>query len=369
MISFLTYSNLNKLVIALLRAGGYNVLLTRYLRCGGEMTTNSPPPTLTPGQDDPHKGPKNGLVQWVQVAASIATAVAVIVAIWVATQGQVTVDRNARATLQQSEDDQLSTAITAIGSGDTSEEIAGLLLLARNTSNRFALMSETKETPADVFGDYTTALQILSGYLSSHGETYLTGTNPSLSATFGRGYGLPPSPGIPLDIIYAANQVEFLLSSGMTSSVASLDVGTLPAIDLSHDELVGQPWNGVNFAWIYAYLAGIDLRGADLEHSQWSPRSDLSGAYLQCADLAGANFRGANLSDANLSGADVQGADFSGADLRGAVLTSMYGVAKWPQQTGEATFSTDEWNQGACLQDKSFWRGQPAAGSSTPPSA
>lgn len=314
------------------------------------------PPTSAPGPADPGKGPNNGLVQWAQVAASVASAVAVIVAIWVATQGQVTVDRNATATLQQSEDAQLSTAITALGSGDTSEEIAGLLLLTRNTSNRFTLMKEAKEAPADVFGDYTTALQILSGYLSSHGETYLTG----VSAEFGRGYGFPPSPGIPLEIIYAANQVEFLLSSDMASSVTSLDAGTRAALDLSNDELDGQPWAGVNFAWINAYLAGIDLRGADLERSQWSRRSDLSGAYLQCADLAGANFRGANLADANLSGADVQGADFSGADLRGAVLTSMYGVAKWPeQQSGEVTSPAGKWNQGACLRDKSYWHGQP----------
>jgi hypothetical protein len=329
------------------------------------VSTNGPTANPEPGQDDSHKGPKNSLVQWAQVIASVASAAAVIVAIWVATQGQVTVDRNARATLQQSEDAQLSTAITAIGSGDTSEEIAGLLLLTRNTSDRFTLMRETGETPADVSGDYTTALQILSGYLSSHGQAYLTGISPSLSATFGRGYGLPPSPGIPLDMIYAADQVKFLLSSGIAASVASLGAGPPPALDLANDELTGQPWQGVNFAWINAYLAGIDLRGADLGQSQWSARSDLSGAYLQCADLAGANFRGANLRDADLSGADVQGADFTGADLQGAVLTSMHGAATWPQHITAATLPASDWNQGACLQDKSFWRGQPTAAPST----
>jgi hypothetical protein len=329
--------------------------------CGeGDVSTNGPPDTSKPGQGDPAKGPANSLVQWAQVIASVATAAAVIVAIWVATQGQVTVDRDARATLQQSEDAQLSTAITAIGSGNTSEEIAGLLLLARNTSDRFALMSETRETPADVSGDYTTALQILSGYLSSQGQAYLTGS-PALAATFGRGYGLPPSPGIPLDMIYAADQVKYLLSSGIAASVAALHAGLPPSLDLSNDELDGQPWAGINFGWINAYLVGIDLRGADLGQSQWSARSDLSGAYLQCADLAGANFRGANLRDADLSGADVQGADFTGADLQGAVLTSMHGVATWPQHTTEATLPANDWDQGACLQDKSFWRGQPAA--------
>jgi hypothetical protein len=312
----------------------------------------------------PGKGPTTSLVQWAQVVASIASAAAVIVAIWVATQGQVTVDRSARATLQQSEDAQLSTAITALGSGNTSEEIAGLLLLARNTSNRFALMSDTRETTAGVSGDYTTALQILSGYLSSHGQAYLTGTSPPLAATFGRGYGSPPSPGIPLDMVYAADQVKFLLSSGIAASVAALDAGPPPALDLSNDELAGQPWQGVNFGWIHAYLVGIDLRGADLGQSTWSARSDLSGAYLQCADLTGANFRGANLSGANLSGADVQGADFTGANLDGAILTSVHGAATWPQQITVAALPVNDWNQSACLQDKNFWQRPPAAGPS-----
>jgi hypothetical protein len=320
------------------------------------VSTNGPSADSKPGQDDTHKGPNNSLVQWAQVIASLASAAAVIVAIWVATQGQVTVDRNAKATLQQSEDAQLSTAITAIGSGDTSEEIAGLLLLTRNTSSRFALMGEIGETPADVSSDYTTALQILSGYLSSHGQDYLTGISPPLSGTFGRGYGLPPSPGIPLDMIYAADQVKFLLSSGIAASVAALDAGPPPALDLSNDELSGQPWQGINFAWINAYLVGIDLRGADLGQSQWSAHSDLSGAYLQCANLAGANFRGADLRDADLSGADVQGANFTGADLQGAVLTSVHGMATWPQHIAETALPANDWNQGACLQDKSFWR-------------
>jgi hypothetical protein len=65
------------------------------------------------------------------------------------------------------------------------------------------------------------------------------------------------------------------------------------------------------YCWVITEDAVADAR-ADLGQSQWSARSDLSGAYRQCADLAGANFRGANLSDVDLSGADVQGADIAG---------------------------------------------------------
>ena len=329
------------------------------------MSTNDTPPQLAPGQDDPPKGTGSTLADRAKVAASIASALAILVAIWVASQGQVTVNRNSRATLQQSEDAQLSTAITAIGSSDTAEKIAGLVLLTRNTSNRFTLMGETKESPLNVFGDYTTALQILSGYLSSHGESFLTGISPQASTTFGRGYGYPPSPGLPLDITYAADQVRFLLAKDMASRVAALNIGMHPAIDLSNDELDGQPWRSVNFGWIIAYMVGIDLRGADLAKSQWSTNSDLSGAYLQCADLRGANFRGANLSHADLRGADVKGADFRGANLNHAVLTSMYGVAKWSQRAKGTALPAYEWNLDVCLKNSNFWHRQKPAGSST----
>jgi len=58
---------------------------------------------------------------------------------------------------------------------------------------------------------------------------------------------------------------------------------------------------------------------------------DLSGAYLECADLRGANLEGANLRGAYLRGAYLrgaylrgaylEGADLYGADLRGADLS------------------------------------------------
>lgn len=114
---------------------------------------------------------------WAQVGATGIAIAAVIVTIFVAWQGQVAVNHNSQTALEQSEDSQLSTAITALGSGNTAERVAGLLLLARNTSARFTLSPKAGEARANVFDDYTTALQIFSGYLSSHGETFLADTS------------------------------------------------------------------------------------------------------------------------------------------------------------------------------------------------
>jgi hypothetical protein len=318
----------------------------------------SPPPASAAEESEPVKD--KTWADRAQVILAGATVVALFVTILVAWQGQMTVSHNSQVTQRQSLDTQLSTAITAIGSADTTEEIAGLLLLTQNTSTRFSLRAETGEPAADVYSDYTTTLQILSGYLSSQGEQFLTGYSDQASP-FGRGYGIPASPGIPLGIVYAADQVRVLLAADMKNNVAALGLGERPAIDLANDELSGQPWTGINFGWISAYLVGIDLRGASLESSQWSQSSDLSHAYLQCADLQGADFAGADLSDADLAGANVQGADFRGADLKGAMLAPVYGVATWSQQP---TLPVARWDPGACLSNTRFWRNAPAAASS-----
>ena len=300
--------------------------------------------------------------KWAKRIKFAVPLLAVLATIWVATQGQITLDHNSRFTLQQSEDAQLSTAITSIGSSDTAEKIAGLLLLTRNTSSRFTLMGETKEAAAGVFDDYTTALQILGGYLNSHGQAFLAGSGNQVSASFGRGYGVPPPPGLPDDVVYAADQVKLLLAPDIQGEVAALNIGTLPAIDLSRAELFGQPWTRVNLENVKAYMPGIDLRGASLESSQWSATSDLSGAYFQCANLQKANFHGADLTGAHFEGAYVQGADFRGAKIKGAVFTQLYGTALWSQQPpGIKTLSAHRWKPSDCQRNPSYWHGQPAA--------
>lgn len=286
----------------------------------------------------------------------LVPALALLVAVVTALQGQVTINHNTQSALRESEDTQLSTAITALGSSESAQRVAGLILLARNAGGRLKLSTETGEPPTDVYDDYTTALQILSGYLYSHSQAFLTTVSTAQATTpFRLGYGVPPSPGIPLDVTYAANQVQYLLSPEMQGKVTNLNIGQ-PAIDLARDELFGQPWAHINFRWIEAWLVGVDLRGASLESSQWGKGSNLSGAYLQCANLKDAAFGGANLSNADLRGANVEGADFSTAHIQGAILEPVYGKAKWPRQMGSVnSLPVSGWHQNACLRNSELW--------------
>ncbi|QEH38633.1 Serine/threonine-protein kinase B [Aquisphaera giovannonii] len=74
----------------------------------------------------------------------------------------------------------------------------------------------------------------------------------------------------------------------------------------------------------HALLSGADLTGADLRTARlvrtYLQDADLSGADLRHADLRGADLRGARLDGAHLVGADLRGALFYGASLDGTVL-------------------------------------------------
>jgi hypothetical protein len=98
-----------------------------------------------PARDDLERRYKRSQIwaAWAQVGAMLAALLTAAVAVYVARLGQVTVNRDAQSALQQSEDTQLSAAITALGSGSASERVAGMLLLTRNTANRFTLAAKT----------------------------------------------------------------------------------------------------------------------------------------------------------------------------------------------------------------------------------
>ena len=178
------------------------------------MSGASPgPPAATSSALDDAQKRSQIKAAWAQVAGTAVSTAAVILAVVVACQSQQTVNHNSQVTLQQSEDSQLSTAVTALGSGNTAERVAGLQLLEQNVLGRITLSSKTGEPPADVFSNYQTALRIFSGYLSSQGQDFLTAiSNTPKTVPFGRGYGTPSPPGLPIDISYAADQMKYLLA-------------------------------------------------------------------------------------------------------------------------------------------------------------
>lgn len=270
-----------------------------------------------------------------QVISAVISLIAVAAAVFAAYQGYKAVRQSAASNAQQAknnvtqaEANQVSTAVNALGSNDSAERVAGLLLLRMNAISEISPRPSSSADREKAYNNYVMSLLVLAYYINNYSLKFIHG-----NADFGLGYGSPPAPGTPLDITQAADEIRILLYEKRAAE--ALDGGLAPALDLAHDELYKQSWNGVNFSWLSGkFFAHIDLRGSYLIKSGWR-KAFLEGAYLQCADLAHANFRGADLRHADLRGADIQGADFTGAHLAGAQINDLYGKAEGPLPVGK----------------------------------
>jgi hypothetical protein len=223
---------------------------------------------------------------------------------------------------EQDAENQLSTAVTALGGATAAQRVAGVTLLERNVADQLTA-AVNAQSRQDAFSLYKSAVIVLANYLRS-------GTPLAADA---------PCPAVSLDVQYAADELKTLLD--MRQQVMGLKEGSV-AIDLSRTELCRQDWDWINFNWLStAYLPNIDLRGAYLQYSHWGT-ANLSDAQFQCADL-----RHADLSDANLTGADLRGANLVGAAYPKTLQSA--------QLAGAITDPTKPWDQGSCLENSAYW--------------
>jgi hypothetical protein len=260
-----------------------------------------------------------GIAQAVLTVATVATA---LVALWAALQSQQSLKSATQNNLEQAQDNQFSTALTSLGSNDVTERIAGLTLLELNAADRLTSASTAAFGKPSAYNYYTTALQIYSGFLQSHGVGNLTSTGTGGGTRkFGLGYGVPPPGAFSIDTQYAVDEIAKMLTlKHQVRAVSSV----VPAFDLANDELYQVNLEQMDLSWVNAYMVDIDLRGAVMEKVHLSSLDDVEDSHLQCADLKDADLQGADLKDANLSGADLQGADLQGANLSGVNLQGAY---------------------------------------------
>lgn len=305
-----------------------------------------------------------------QVVVSVATVAAVLVAVYVAYQGQQTLKATTQYDLEQAQDNQLSTALTSLGSSDPAERIAGLVLLRRNAADRLTSRSMAIFGEQSALSYYRTALKVFSGYLSSHGKEFIA-SHRGDTQPFGLGYGKLPPLGFSIDVQYAIDEIKQMMN--LKEQVLAI-AGGPPLFDLSNDELYEMNLSGMDLSWLISYMVGIDLRGAVLTGLHLSNLDSLQGSHLQCADLQGAtlkgahlehaNLRGANLAGAHLEGAYLTGADFEGADVKGAdfsgakglnpnELTDTYGSAIG-LPLGVVSSSTKPPGLSSCLSNSSY---------------
>jgi hypothetical protein len=257
-----------------------------------------------------------------QIWLAVGAMVAAFAAAFSAYQSRSAVGVAEQGIREQDAENQLSTAVTALGGATAAQRVAGVTLLEGNVAEQLALASN-EQSRQNAYYLYMSAIIALANYLRS-------GTPLAVDAV---------CPTTTLDVEYTADELKKLLD--LAEKVVGFNVDPI-AIDLSRTELCSQDWTGINFDWVAtAYLWKIDLRGAYLQHSYWG-RANLSDAQFQCADLSGADLR-----YANLAGADLRGAYLVGAGLPKTL--------KHAQLVGAITDPRMSWNRESCLENSRYW--------------
>jgi hypothetical protein len=268
----------------------------------------------------------------VEAAIAGAAVIAAVVAYSAATAAKDAVEVAAAGIERQADEDRLSTAISSIGADQAAQRVGGFALLRRHVGAEVTAASRddanSDDERLDAYRLYTVGLDVLENYLRSPGDVPIG----PVGQPAGLGYGRPI---VPDDNRYAANELRALVNLRADVEALGLDATPVtpgPSVDLSSVQLFGQSWRGIDFSWLAGhYFVGMDLRGANLSESVWGG-SDLSRAFLQCADftkakLIGANLEGADLRGATLIDAKLTGAKLAGADLRAADLSGVKGLS------------------------------------------
>ena len=230
-----------------------------------------------------------GIQKWTAIFQGLAVALALgatLAAVYAARAAGDAVRASERSAAQGATENRLAQAVTALGAESQADQVAGLTLLRRNVSLQIQAAREEPNKEEDAYDAYSTALDVIPVYLR---EKTTVGQDPPITA------------------IYAAAELKKILQMGPNINAIH---GRPATIDLALVALRGVDWTDIRFDWLVAaYMAKIDLKGADLADSRWG-HATLTGADLQCADL-----KGANLSQANLTGADLRRADLRDVKL------------------------------------------------------
>jgi uncharacterized protein YjbI with pentapeptide repeats len=149
------------------------------------------------------------------------------------------------------------------------------------------------------------------------------------------------------------NRYDYANCGGDCGS-ANLSGAYLQRADLTHAELVSADLTNADLR--YADLTNADLGSADLTNADLR-YADLIGADfyyadLTNADLGSADLTGAFLRDADLTNADLRSADLTGATLFAADLTNAY--LRWADLTGANLYAADLTNANLWDADLKF---------------
>ena len=136
---------------------------------------------------------------WSQVAVAVAAIVASLAAAFAAGQARSAVNVAEQGLQAQDAENQLSTAVTALGGTTAAQRVAGVTLLERNVAEQLS-GATTEQSRQNAYGLYLSAIIVLANYLRS---------GPPLAVH-------APCPTVGADVKYAADELKTLLDMRAT---------------------------------------------------------------------------------------------------------------------------------------------------------
>lgn len=273
-------------------------------------TVHVPVPAARRRQDSGPAAEQRGGLDWarrIELAAVFITSLVAVAGLWYSNVQ----DQRQRATVEEGQiTDRYTRAVENIGSKNLDVRLGGI----------YALQRIMQDSPRD----HSTIVSVLTAYIRGHAP--LPGGKARQWPDDVPGQAGFPSPKAQPDPdIQAALSVLARRDTSRDDLSSRLDLRRtdLAGADLTRAGLAGANLRGADLSGATlhaANLAGADLSGASLYYTD-SSDADLTGAELLGADGVKGNWNGATLSGADFSFTTLTAAEFTKADLSGADLT------------------------------------------------
>jgi hypothetical protein len=162
----------------------------------------------------------------IQAGALAIAAIATLAAAYAAYQAGNAVKTSQHIASQQAIENQIGTAVTAVGEKSPANQVAGLTLLGSSVQSEVNAAVEDPNLRGNAYNAYLTSLEMIHVYLRSN---TIPGRYPPIAA------------------IYAADELRGILALG--PRVVLIHHRPRPSIDLSLIGLAGISWTGLALSW------------------------------------------------------------------------------------------------------------------------
>lgn len=218
--------------------------------------------------------------------------------------------QQAEFSAEQTDEAQISTAITNINGGNSQDRVVRINLLAKDVGELMNLALPTADAKQSALTNFQIVVNVLASYIHEH--------SPSRAAE----YHEPPRGITRPDVSSAISSLGEI--SRLERQARAAGSHFSPVLNLLAVDLQGADLEQANFGWFDAILSDSDLREANFSYANLDGVA-MVNSVLSCSDMASTSMVHSNLTDATISNVNIQGANLYRAVFNDAVRFRLIG--------------------------------------------